>query len=299
MLCRTLLALTSATLTLEDESLSIITTTATPSVTTLSTVSMKLSDALLLSSSSSQSTTASSISSSSQSLSSSSSSSSFSSSSSTLSLTGKQAIRKISNEEFPSDLVLHVEMEDKATQFLAWRIADASVQTESWETDIILNKLQASLMENQSTFQRLAHENNVLKQSLIEEKTESGWLRLAAQQAEAKTYVETETQSVPQCLSAVTQTEIHRLDAKREAEFSRRFYKAELSESTSIKWIHKPRSRSAGTVCSTRQVHDVFSQTSGQRLYEYILMTTQPQSQKGMHRLRLIGVCQNYLSQLS
>ena len=160
----------------------------------------------------------------------------------------KQAIRKISNEEFPSDLVLHVEMEDKATQFLTWRIADASIQTESWETDIILNKLQASLMENQSTFQRLAHENNVLKQSLIEEKTESGWLRLAAQQAEAKTYVETETQSVPQCLSAVTQTEIYRLDAKREAEFSRKFYKAELSESTSIKWIHKPRSRSAGTV---------------------------------------------------
>ena len=199
----TLLALTSATLTLEDESLSIITTTATPSVTTFSTVSMKLSDALLLSSSSSQSTTASSISSSSQS---SSSSSSFSSSSSTLSLTGKQAIRKISNEEFPSDPVLHVEMEDKATQFLAWRIADASVQTESWETDIILNKFQASLMENQSTSQRLAHENNVLKQSLIEERTESGWLRLAAQQAEAKTYVETETQSVPQCLSAVTQT---------------------------------------------------------------------------------------------
>ena len=82
-------------------------------------------------------------------------------------------------------------MEDKATQFLTWRIADASVQTESWETDIILNKLQASLMENQSTFQRLAHENNVLKQSLMEESTESGWLRLAAQQAEAKTYVET------------------------------------------------------------------------------------------------------------
>ena len=73
-------------------------------------------------------------------------------------------------------------MEDRATQFLAWMITDASAQTESWEKDIILNKLQTSLIENQSTFQRLAHENNALKQLLIEERAESGWLRLTAQQ---------------------------------------------------------------------------------------------------------------------
>ena len=132
-------------------------------------------------------------------------------------------------------------------------------------TDIILYKLQTSLMENQSTFQQLAYENNALKQSLIEERTESGWLRLAAQQA-AKTYVETETQSVPQCLSAVTQTEIHRLDAKSEAKFSRKFYKAELSESTSIKWIHSHKVDRQGLyapqdrfmMCSHRHQDSVF-----------------------------------------